>query len=185
VRKRVLLLAVALAGLAACNPCAYFAYFEPFAGLRHDLVRDCCECLANNGTRHPGAKCAEVFVDVDGGIVGDAGPPQPPLHGLAAIPDAGSCDHDFQCVGGRTCENNTCTLPDDDNGTVDDDEVPCLCQDDEAQCAHKLSVADTADAVLVTGACITQAGTSPFENGPACAQACQGVINFIPVEPGP
>jgi hypothetical protein len=163
VRKRALLVAVALAAFAACNPLASLAYYPVFSGLRPGLVQDCCVCLHENGTRHPGARCGEAFLpETDGGFTfDDAG--VSPHAGVSAIPadvDAG---------------------PDDADGVIEADEVPCLCDDDLAQCEQKLN---GDGGILVTGACISHLDFELIEGAP-CASACQGVIDFIPVAAQP
>ncbi len=155
-RRAALVLAAALVGGAgACDLRSCLAQSEAFAGLRPQLIDECCTCLAHRGTRFPGAACAESFIEADGGlaIVADAGPGIP-----ADAPD----------------------VVDDNNDTVDPGEIPCMCNNDLAQCKTALTAGTS---ILVTGACINQGGgitrTAPCEN------ECDGVLTFDPLTNSP
>ena len=162
-RRRVAAgLVVAAVSLVACDR-ACLAQSEVFQGLRPELIDECCTCLANRGTRFPGAACAETFLGVDGGIVifVDGGPV--PERGIPFIP------------ADATLEN------DDNDDHVDDDEVPCLCTETLKSCQVRLASTDAG--VLVTGACISQSNDL-FRKAP-CQDECKGVLTFDPLEPQP
>jgi hypothetical protein len=148
--RRAALLVVALAAWPACDN-ACLAQSDLFAGLRGDLIEECCLCLAFSGTRYPGAACGEAFLLADGGIVvpPDSGP---------FIP----LDAEF--------------VADDLNRHVDPDEVPCLCTLSANQCIAGLNAGAP---IVVTGACVSQ-GVELFDEAP-CESSCRGVLTFDPL----
>jgi hypothetical protein len=50
-------------GAAACDVWASLAQSEVFAGLRPDLIRTCCACLAANTTTNESATCSEARLE--------------------------------------------------------------------------------------------------------------------------
>ena len=139
----------ALAVVGACDARACLAGTDAFPGLRTDLIRECCTCLAHRGTAFPGASCGEASLNPDGGII---------------IADVD---------GGGPLESPDFTA-DDGNDTIDPGEIPCVCNRDDAHlCANKLAAGDT---ILVTGACISQ-GAGLLDHAP-CETECHGVVAF-------
>ncbi len=149
-------LGTALVGLAvcifvvvsgACDLRPTLAQLRLFSGYRADLVDQCCDCLARRGTGAETASCEEG-VFVDGGVRAPDG----------AVVGSGDRDND-------------------NNDSVDEGEVPCLCGGLSAkQCRAALT---DNDGIVVPGACIDELDvTAPCEN------ACAGVLSFEPVAGG-
>lgn len=110
---------------------------------RPELIDECCACLAARGTGHPEATCSEAAL-VDGAIA-------PPA---SAVLGSGN-------------------QAQDDNNSVDDGEIPCLCAGNAATCATTLNGGGS---VVVPGACLAQ-----IDRTAPCESACAAIINFEPV----
>ena len=132
-------------GASGCDVRGNLAQLATFAGLRPGLVDQCCTCLAARGTGDSSASCTEAVL-IDG---------QPTLPGNAVT---GSGDRSL-----------------DDTDTVDDGEIPCLCQGDRSTCIEALT---TQGNIIVPGACVDQ-----VELVAPCEAACAGVLSFAPVQP--
>jgi len=105
----VAVIAVAAAIAASCDLRGTFAQSELGAGLRPELVAQCCQCLSRRGTGDATASCTEAIL-VDG---------QPTLPPGAVVGD-----------GDRTF---------DFDDELDEGEIPCLCNADEGTCVQALS----------------------------------------------
>jgi hypothetical protein len=101
--------AVAVAVVGGCDVRGNLAQGAVFAGLRPELVDQCCTCLALRGTGDASASCTEAVL----------------IDGIPTIPDnavRGSGDRIF-----------------DSNDAVDDGEIPCLCQGNRGSCIEALT----------------------------------------------
>ncbi|MDP2342443.1 MAG: hypothetical protein Q8O67_15915 [Deltaproteobacteria bacterium] len=129
--------------LLGCDPRPSLAQIGLFSCYRPELVEQCCNCLASRGTGHRDATCSEGFL-VDGGI--------------SAGEDAVFGDGDQS---------------EDDDGNVDEGEIPCLCSGNARTCRD---IMNNGAGVTVPGACIDQ-----LERTAPCEAACVGIVNFDPV----
>lgn len=141
----------AFVAVSACDPRVQLAQSPVFEGLRGDLIEQCCACLAQRGTRAPGASCAEAVLSPDGGIV-------LPDDAVVAADDPGDP-----------------FVADDLDDSVDRGEIPCGCGLDEGSCIGRL---ESGERMAVPGACIDQPNN--FWSAP-CESACGGVLIFDPV----
>jgi len=103
-------LGTAVVGVASgCDIRGNLAQGAIFAGLRPELVDQCCTCLALRGTGDASASCTQAVL-IDG---------QPTVPDDAVL---GSGDRTF-----------------DSNDAVDDGEIPCLCQGNRGSCIEALT----------------------------------------------
>jgi hypothetical protein len=110
-----------------CDPRALLAQSTLFAGVRHDLVEECCACLARRGTRAPGASCGEAQLLPDGGTV---------------VPD-----------GADVAPEDSNFSRDDGDDVIDDDEIPCSCGVNAGACVTRL---EAGGRMIIPGACVDQ-----------------------------
>ena len=107
----LLALQTAVVGIVGvgCDIRGSLAQGAVFAGLRPELVDQCCTCLALRGTGDASASCTQAVL----------------IDGLPTLPDdavRGGGDRIF-----------------DGNDAVDDGEIPCLCQGNRGSCIEALT----------------------------------------------